>query len=224
MRSVSQSYHKSVKLILLLLCVWVVIYPGLLLAQESTCEYLSDRPALENARRVFRSADLECAEMELKELLATEGISRKTKADARLLLASIYFVGEADDTSRRTKVKQELVAVFIADRHWQGELEIRSSEFRKILADAREMAEWRYRNSPELQHEYEQQLLDTTLIASRTGYDSQSGKKDKKWYTKWWAVGSGVGIIAMVAILMNGSDNSTNPIPADTLPPFPDTP
>lgn len=224
MRSTNQSYHQPAKFILLFLSVWLIINPGLLVAREPICEYLSGQPALENARRIYRLAGLECAELELKELLAPAGVSRKTRADAHLLLASIYFVDEADDTSRRTKVKQELVALFIADRDWQGELEIRSPEFRKILADAREMAEWRYRNSPELQDEYEQQLLDSTLIASRTGYDRQSRKKNGKWYTRWWAIGSGVGIVAMAAILMSGPDNSTNPIPIDTLPPFPDSP
>lgn len=225
MRSVNQSYSRFAKLVTLFLCAWLTISPSVLTGQEKTCLYPDGQPTVANARRVFRSADLECAEKELKELLDSHQFSGKTRADAHLLLASVYFVGDSDDNLRRSKVKQELVALYLADRYWQGELEIRSSEFRKILADARELADWRYRNSPELQKEYEQQLLlDTSLTASQMDSSWQSGKAERKWYTRWWAIGSGVGIIAMAAILMSGADNSGGPIPVDTLPPFPDTP
>lgn len=225
MRSISQAYSSPANLVLLLVSVWLGISPSLLIGQEPDCQYQTGHPTVANARRVFRSADLVCAEMELRELLDNDQVPGKTKADAHLLLASIYFVEDVDESLRRGKVKQELVALYLADRYWQGELEIRTSEFRKILADARGLADWRYRNSPELQKKYEQQLLlDTSLTASQTDSSWQPNQTKKNWYTRWWAVGSGVGIIAMAAILMSGSNNSPEPILVDTLPPFPDAP
>ena len=212
-----QSYCRPARFILLLVSIWLAINPCFLTAQTPECEYPGNFPTVENARLVFRSADLECAKKELRDLLSREEISRETRADAHMLLASVYFIEETDNITRRIKVKQELVEVFLSYRNWQGQLEIRSAEFRKILSDARDLAEGHYQNSPDLQKDYEEQLL---LIDSTT----QVMTEKRKWYTKWWAIGSGVGIIAMAAILMTGSNDQTGSLPIDTLPPFPDRP
>ena len=217
MRQKDHSCFRPIRFILLLISMWVAINPCFLIAQTAECKYPGGLPTVENARLSFRSADLVCAKKELKDILTREGISRKTRADAHMLLASVYYIEETDDITRRIKVKQEIVEVFLAYRDWQGQFEIRSSEFRKIFSDARELAEWKYQNSPDLQNDYEKQLLLIDATEQKT-------TENKKWYSKWWAIGSGIGIIAMAAILMSGSNDNTTSLPIDTLPPFPDRP
>ncbi len=195
-----------------------------LLAQDSECTYSETTPSIQSARTTFRAAGLNCAEKELNELLALQNISRQEKADAHLLLASVYFIKEPDANARRHRVKKELVAMYMADRRWQGQLEIVSSEFRTLLKDAREMANWRYQQSPELTDEYSIDSLQVAL-ADSTRFEYENLENKKPWYTKWWALSSGVGLVIVAATVISSAEEVVPPpIPVDTLPDFPSTP
>lgn len=225
MRVPPGSATKPIRLIgVLVLAVWTVLYPLLLSAQTAECDYPKGRPSIGHARQAYRAAELECAALELNDLLNRTDTPRAIKAEAHMILASVYYVSDEEPGTSRNSVKKELVEMFMADRYWQGRLEIQTADFRKLVNDAHELAEWRYRNSPELAAEYDRSVERTDSLVADSIRIEESKPGQKKWYTKWWAIGSGVGIIAMAAILMSGGNDTGGSVPIDSLPPFPDTP
>jgi len=46
----------------------------------------------------------------------------------------------------------------------------------------------------------------------------------KPWYKKWWALGLGVGIVAVVVVAMSGGGGDDGTTEDQTLPGFPEKP
>jgi hypothetical protein len=64
-----------------------------------------------------------------------------------------------------------------------------------------------------------------TLIAETV--EPEEVKQGKPWYRKWWALGSGVGVVVVGAVLLLGGGDSADgggTTETDTLPDFPPPP
>ena len=127
--------------------------------------------------------------------------------------------GVVDDRQvRRRKTREQFIMVFRTDRNWSGTLEVTGTEFITIANDARELVDWLFRTSPELM----EQQQDTALSES---IPADAAHATTPWYRKWWAIGSGVGVVALtIGLLAGGDENDTAPPPRDTLPGFPRPP
>lgn len=58
-------------------------------------------------------------------------------------------------------------------------------------------------------------------------YAGAGAEKSKPWYSKWWAIALGVGLVAgavVVATGGGGDDGGNGGVVVDTLPSFPDPP
>jgi hypothetical protein len=187
-------------------------------AQEGQCPSSSDPPSLDMASEYYRSADVDCALLELEKLLASDSLDGATVAGAHMLRAAIYYVETEDDRERRQKVRRELVAGYRADINWSGSFEIRRSDFLVLASNTRDMVTQVYAPDSVIAT----QPTDSSDTLDSIGRDTDSSP----WYRRWWAIGSGVGAVVLVAGLMLGGDDDPPPIeePRDTLPGFPDPP
>ena len=137
-----------------------------------------------------------------------------------MLLAAVYFEWTEDPGVRRQKVRQQLVEGLKADPHWSGSFEVTSPAFLSIYNDAREMVDYMNRMSPE---PLEPQA-DTILTSEPL---TEAAKNGTPWYRKWWALGSGVGVVVLGAALILGGSSSaggSDSTRVDTLPGFPPPP
>jgi len=116
---------------------WGILFSGAVNAQESECTYDRNAPSVENARISLKSLDYKCAEAELNDFLGRSTLSLEEKADALVLLGSVYYAMK----ERREKVLDQLVAAFRLYRSWRGELDITSSEFMDLMAEAKRIAD-----------------------------------------------------------------------------------
>ena len=182
-----------------------VLMPGRVLGDNGNCPYEKENlaPTIESARLSIKMPDLRCAEKELLAFLALPNISNEEKATAHILLGQVYFE-LADKERKREKALNEFKEGFRAYPEWTGKLEINRTELQTLLEEARQRVEM----------EIETQRSDTLFVA-----------KGKPWYKKWWVIGSGVGVVALTAVLLaggGGDDNGGSTV--DTIPDFPNPP
>jgi len=198
-------------LVSLIILTWTCPVP----AQDAPCEFDAEEPSLAHARTAFRAADYACAGQEAQAVLTDSSLSQKTRADAHALLAAVFYSTTDDPEDRRRLTREQLIMVFRTDRNWRGRPDIAGAGFLTLVNDARELVDWLVKTSPEL---VEQPVAeqDTTPLKTPGG---------TPWYRKWWAIGSGVGLVATALVLMAGGDEESDPtVERDTLPGFPPPP
>jgi hypothetical protein len=181
-------------------------------ARSNSCGYDPLGPSIAHARENFEASRYSCAAEELDQLLALDTLGRHRTADAHALKAAIYYVTTRDENQRRRLVRDEFVAAFRVYPTWSGELAVSSPNFRAIMNDARELVQWLFRLSPP------QEPAEDTVTEAAEGA--------ALWYRQWWAIATGVGVVAMAVILLTGDPDSSDPPlpPRDTLPGFPPPP
>lgn len=204
--------------VILAVCFLQMIFlPPAVYAQEPECPYDPANPSLDNARISFKSLNYLCAEQEILDFLKKEGLTIEQRADAHVLLATVYYAKSKNESEKRNLVIEQFKKAFRAYREWRGELDISSTEFIEMMNSAKQLVDT----------EAAQQLkLEEPVIEEPTVEKAVPGEK-KPWYKKWWAIGLGVGVVAGAVVLVaggGGDDGGGNGIVTDTLPGFPATP
>jgi hypothetical protein len=187
----------------------VSVLPIGVLAQEAIdCPYDKDAPSLEHARQTFKGLNYNCAEMEINDVLKDESLTLEEKADAHVLMAAVYYAKLKDSKEKRNKVIEQFAIAFRSYADWSGDVDIKSPEFLSMMEHAKSLvdAEFKAPETPDLD----------TLVAIPA---IDTGEK-KAWYTKWWAIGLGVGIVAVV-LLSGGGEDAPPDTSLATFPPPP---
>jgi len=213
---------KAVAMLALLAFVQALILPQVAEAQEITCPFDKENPTIDNARYNFKITNYDCAELELQTLLATPDLDLQAKADAHVLLASVYYAKIRDDEEKRNLVVEELVSAFTAFRNWRGDLDISSPEFLTMMEQAQALVDQKGDLEEEVKDEAVTKVEEQDDEAPVTVITPE--KKKGPWYKQWWAIGLGVGLVATTVVLVaGGGDDEPEPVD-NTLPGFPDPP
>jgi hypothetical protein len=233
---------RAVTALLIACLLHMIIAPPLALAQNVDCPYDKDNPSLDNARISFKSLNYRCAEQEIHDLLMLEDISIEDKADAHVLLAAVYYAMLKNDTEKRNRVIEQFKAAFEAYRDWRGELDISSTEFIEMMNEAQVMVDQEAQEQPAVveepapEPEAEEPVEEVEAVkpaevesdddeAAPAAYVSEG--KSKPWYSKWWAIALGVGLVAGAVVVASGGggdDGDGGGVVVDTLASFPDPP
>jgi len=217
MRSGSLLY-RTLALVVLTAFLQSILLTGIGLAQSSGCDFDPEKPSIDHARMSFKMLNYRCAEEELNVLLAKETVDIEDKANAHVLLASVYYAMLKDNDEKRNRVTGEFVKAFKAYREWRGELDIKSSDFLDLMEAAKEQVD---RETLEQAIEPEPDSADTVAPV----YIPTTTKDKKPWYKQWWAIGAGVGVVVIGAVaLAGGGGDDDGGGTVDTLPYFPGTP
>lgn len=208
--------------------LFTMVLSEFVFAQEPTCAYDAAKPSLESARKSFLALDYKCAEQELNDLIKLDTLSLEEKANAHVLMAEVYYAKMRNDGEKRTKVTEQFVAAFRAYRDWRGELNIKSPEFMSLMKDAQNLVDQQAAQPPppgqpqvEEPKPVEQPQIEQAPVTETPKVEKPKAESKKKaWYTQWWAIGLGVGLVAGAIILAGGGgDEADKPLPG-----FPDTP
>ncbi|MBN1213019.1 MAG: hypothetical protein JXA92_10610 [candidate division Zixibacteria bacterium] len=211
------SPYKNRIIISTVITIYIFMLPGpsLIRAQSEYCIYDRKTPMVESARESFRNKDYECARWELSDLLAQKKVKPEIRADALVLLAQVNYQMIEDKQEKRSTVRKNLITAFRNYPIWDGELEIRSSEFFNLINDSKDIARRLGQITPDT-FEEEEALIEEAAFEE---------PEKKAWYKKWWVFGSGVGVMALAVVLLTGGEEKTEEIPVlDTLPDFPPSP
>lgn len=198
---------RSIIFFILLSYVMTLCPAGLVMAQVNECGYDPANPDLEHARQSFRQINYACAEQELNDLLAQENLDLEVKANAHVLLAAVYYTILRDAQDKEQKVVEEFAQAFRVYQDWSGDLDIKSSRFEELMEKARTQVDTEEAQAPEPAPEQ----------------PKESSVKKKPWYTKWWAIALGVGLVAVVVVAASGGGGDGGGT-SEPLPDFPDTP
>jgi len=209
---------RTVALILMVCYTQAFFLPNFIMAQAPPCAYDKKAPSVENARRNFKGLNYKCAEQELTDFLKQDKLSLEAKSDAHILLATVYYAMLKDDTEKRDRVMEQFKEAFKAYREWRGELDIKSPEFAGLMDQAKEQVDKETAEKQAAQKQAQDSAKQAAVSEAKTG--------GKPWYTKWWAIGLGVGVVAGVAVALagGGGGGGTTPTTDETLPTFPDPP
>ncbi len=206
--NIRRKYFRSIIVIAILAYIQTLI-PLNVLAQVNDCGYDPAHPDLEHARQSFRQINYNCAEQELKDLLAQKDISLEEKANAHVLLAAVYYTIMRDAQEKEQKVVEQFAEAFRVYQDWSGDLDIKSSRFEELMEKAKTMVE------------EEEATAEETPVEEQPAQQSQV--KKKPWYKNWWAIALGVGVVAVVVVAASGGGGDGGGS-SQPLPDFPDTP
>jgi hypothetical protein len=183
----------------LLVCLLqMMLAPTLLTAQSIECMHDKSNPTIDNARSSFKSLNYDCAEQEILGYLLKERLTGEQKADAHIFLATVYYLKLKNENGEKERVIEQFRAAFQSKQDWRGELEVNSTEFIAMMNEAKE-------------------------LTNEEAEEEETLKKSKPWYTKWWAIGLGVGIVAAVVVAASSGGDDEEPVD-NTLPGFPNPP
>jgi hypothetical protein len=213
---------RATSVMLLIVYLHSIVLSGLVHGQEQGCTYDHSNPSLESARKSFLALNYSCAEQELNDLLKVETLTTQEKADAHVLLAEVYYAKVRNEGEKKTKVTEEFVKAFRAYREWRGELNIKSPEFISLMKEAQNIVD-----SEAAQPQQAEQPPVVEEKVTRVEEPAKKEGKKKPWYTQWWAIGLGVGVVAGGVLLLagggGGEEGGGSTVP-DTLGYFPDVP
>ncbi len=233
-------FFRAVSMAVLVCFLHLTVLPSILSAQTLQCPYDRAKPSLESARIAFKSLNYRCAEQELQDLLKNPALTIEDKADAHVLLAAVYYAMLQNDTEKRNRVIEQFKAAFMAYREWKGELDISSTEFFDMMKQAQDQVDKEATAAPPTTttttpptatetttpaaKEQPQDTAKTTAVIQPS--EEKAGGGGKPFYTKWWAIALGIGLVAGAVALGGGggSDDGGGGGPLDTLPNFPDPP
>jgi hypothetical protein len=190
---------RSAATVILISFMIVTVLPVGIMAQATiTCPYDSAAPTLDHARQTFKALNYNCAEMEINDLLKKEDLSLEEKANAHVLMAAVYYAKLKDSKEKQHKVIEQFAQAFRSYANWSGDLDIKSTEFLSMMEQAKSLVETEIKVP-------ETPALDTLVAVPVIG------GKEKPWYTQWWAIGLGVGVVAGAVILMGGGGEEAAP-------------
>ena len=217
---------KAVVIFALLVFGQALVLPQIVQAQTPDCPFDKENPTIDNARYNFKITNYDCAELELQALLADTSLVLQSKADAHVLLASVYYAKVRNNDQKRDLVIGQFVAAFKSLRSWRGDLDIQSPEFLAMMEQAQmlvdEGADAEAAIKKEVKQEVAKQVPHEEVDETPVTVVTSDGKKGP-WYKQWWAIGLGVGLVATAVVVASGGGD--DPVEEDnTLPDFPDPP
>ncbi|MFH1700108.1 MAG: hypothetical protein ABIE07_05930 [Candidatus Zixiibacteriota bacterium] len=214
--------YRAVIYSLIVCFLQMIVAPSLVAAEPVNCPYDKTNPSLDNARISFKSLNYDCAEQEILDYLKGEQLSIEQKADAHVLLAAVYYAKLKNDKDKKARVIEQFKAAFESYRDWRGELDISSTEFIEMMNEAKILVDEEADKEPlpVIEKITSEPALETPAVIE-TG---DGIKKAKPWYTKWWAIGLGVGVVAAVVVAASGGGGGDAEPVDNTLPGFPDPP
>jgi len=227
-------YHLAFRItgVMILACfAHVAVLPAVSWAQE--CSYDRANPSLDNARISFKSLDYKCAEEEINDFLKLESIPIEQRADAHVLLAAVYYAKSKNDSEKRNLVVDQFKAAFRAYRAWRGELDITSTEFIEMMNAAKALVdeEAAKKPAPVVPPVEEKPAVAKPEVTKPEVTKPQAAEpaktEGKAWYKKWWAIGLGVGVVALAAVALGGGGDdgggggggTTDSLPGPPRPP-----
>ena len=233
---------------------WIML-PSLCLAQAGNCDFDPNNPSVEHARTSFKMLNYKCAEEELNAYLARADVGIEDKANAHILMASVYYAMLKNDTEKRDRVTEEFVKAFKAYREWRGELDIKSGEFLDLMENAKERVDTEAAEQPAptetapavidqpqaeeikpaVVEEQKQEETKPAIVEEQKKEVEKPAvaaipekkaeeKKKKAWYSNWWAIAGGVGLIAVAAVALGGGGGGGGDEGTPDLPGIPDPP
>jgi hypothetical protein len=215
-------FLRTVVILALLVYLQALVLPGIVQAQTADCPFDKENPTIANARYNFKITNYDCAELELKTLLANETLELETKADAHVLLASVYYAKVRDNEQKREMVIGQFVAAFKAFRAWQGDLDVQSPEFLEMMEQAQELVD-QEGDEAAVTEEVDEQVVEQEVDGAPVTVITEDKKKGP-WYKQWWAIGLGVGLVATAVVVAGGGGDDGGEEPGEPLPDFPDPP
>jgi hypothetical protein len=211
--------RSSLPLIFLVSCL-VLAGAGRGQAQDiSECDYSADDPAVDHAREQFYAVFYNCALMELEDFLADTDRAPSERAEAWRLISAIRYYQMLDAASEalQASVIEAGTEAFKAMPDWQGNFDITEGEYIDWMLRAKKQAMAELAAQPELSP-------DTTVVVADTGIQMVAvdtiridHARGSVWYKKWWAVASGVGLVATAAVLAFSGGGDDEVEPRDTL-------
>ena len=214
---------KTVVVLALLVYLQALVLPQLVQAQTVDCPFDKANPTIDNARYNFKITNYDCAEQELQALLADETLDLQTKADAHVLMASVYYAKIRDDEEKRNMVIGEFVSAFKVLRSWRGDLDIQSPEFLAMMEQAQALVDQEGEAEEAVKDEVAEQVEERDVDGAPVTVVREDKKKGP-WYKQWWAIGLGVGLVATAVVVAAGGGGDEEPPADETLPGFPDPP
>ncbi len=186
-----------------------------IIAQESNCAYSQSAPTLENARISFQILDYECAEQEIESYLNQNKLTIEQKADAHVLMAAVYYAKLKDDKNKKSQVINQFKEAFKSYRDWRGELDISSTEFFEMMQQAKKVVDEESQKEvvkeevkpPETKVETPPPTKPSPPKTTIGTKKDDAGGKKKAWYSQWWAIALGVGLVAGVAVAAGGGSS-----------------
>lgn len=232
----NNQFIRAVAVVALACFLQAGVLPSISSAQTPQCPYDRAKPTLESARISFKSLNYRCAEQELQDVLKNPALTIEDKADAHVLLAAVYYAMLKNDTEKRDRVIDQFKEAFKAYREWKGELDISSTEFFDMMKQAQEQVDKEATaqppatttTTPPVTTSLAEKPKDTTKVAAVPAAQEKAAEGGgKPFYTKWWAIVLGVGLVAGAVALAGGGGGDSGGgggTPLDTLPNFPDPP
>ncbi len=132
---------RTLAMVVLTALLQSLLLPGISSAQSSGCDFDPEKPSIDHARTSFKMLNYRCAEEELNILLAMSTVDIEDKANAHVLLASVYYAMLKDNDEKRDRVMDEFVKAFKAYREWRGQLDIKSGEFLDLMEAAKDQVD-----------------------------------------------------------------------------------
>jgi hypothetical protein len=197
-----ERFVKAVSITLLAAFIGSLCPPDIILAQTADCQYDRQHPSLEDAEKLMKDLyGFDCAAAEILDVLhQTDTLDHKNYAAAQFLLGQAYWgqiVQRQNPIPDTQMVTNVLIKGFLADSSWGGE--------------------WFWNDDVD--------FLNIAAIARANADSIRAIPPDKggHWYTKWWAITLGAGVVA--GVLIGLIDGEPPPPPGtDTIPYFPSPP
>ena len=95
---------RTAAILALIVFAQALVLPQMAEAQTTDCPFDKDNPTIDNARYNFKVTNYDCAELELQALLADPNLELQAKADAHVLLASVYYAKIRNDEEKQNPV------------------------------------------------------------------------------------------------------------------------
>ncbi|HWR82118.1 MAG TPA: hypothetical protein VN285_02325 [Candidatus Deferrimicrobium sp.] len=160
----------------LCLCCQFIVAP-VLWAQRVDCSYDPKTPSLESARKSLKSLHYPCAEQELRDFLAVNTISPALRAEAHILLGTIYYYSADNIMQERDRVLKEFIDALRAQPDVKHDLDTDTSDLATLFKEARNTIREENRQKQlaeqkrvgEMYAEYEKQHKKNRLFKIATG-------------------------------------------------------
>jgi len=178
---------------------------GLPAQTAADCQYDPASPSLDHARQNFKALNYNCAELEVNDFLRIDTLSYEEKANAHVLMAAIYYAKLKDSKEKRQKVVEQFAKAFRSYTDWSGDLDIKSTEFISMMEQAKELVDMEVKKPD---------VPDIDTMAAIPKLEGEG----KPWYTQWWAIGLGVGVVVGAVVLLGGGDEGAPDTALDDFP------
>jgi len=215
---------------LLLIQSVVLLFAASVSAQVGACGFDPQAPTLEHAKELMVGLNLDCAEQEVTSFMSIGNKPPEEMANAHILLAAVYYT---QLRRKDVKITSNLQQAFRIMPDWDGTSPLKRAEFLDMLEEAERTVQ------ADIESDRQRQATEDSIRIAQEQADSiravyeadslatiaASEEGSKHWYKKWWAIASGVGVVAIaVGVALAGGGGGGDDGTTGQLPDFPDPP